>query len=97
MMALNTLNTPYYQHYESIVGEVVTNVLNTFQSNRYNPNGPRLGPVTWTAPLVWVYFSEIETDEKDAEGNNIVLSLANSGWIFANNPTEDFIAPGREC
>ena len=96
-MALNTLNTPYYQHYDSIVKEVVTNVMNTFQYNRYDPGGPKYGPVTVEFPLVWRYFSEITTNKKDAKGKNIVLPLANNGWIFGTDPTDDFIAPGKEC
>jgi glycogen debranching enzyme len=96
-MALNTLNTPYWQHYDSIVREAVTNILNTFQYNRYDPNGPRLGPVTRECPLVWRYFSEITTNEVGSDGAPVVLPLANNGWIFGSDPTDDFIAPGKEC
>ncbi|OHT06004.1 Glycogen debranching enzyme [Tritrichomonas foetus] len=89
--AASTLNTPYYQHYDSVVRDVVTSVMNTFQYNRYDPNGPRLGPVTRNVPLVWRYFNEIQTTNKG------MMPLANNGWIYSDNPTEDFIAEGKEC
>ena len=96
-MALNTLNVPYVRHYKSIVKEIVENVVNTFQFHRYDPNGPKYGPVTLEIPLVWRYFSEVKTNKKDAQGKNVILPLANNGWIFGNDPTDDFIAPGKEC
>ncbi|KAK8860545.1 hypothetical protein M9Y10_012210 [Tritrichomonas musculus] len=89
--AIVTLNTPYYQHFEGIVHDVVNSVMNTFQYNRYDPNGPKLGKVTHKVPLVWRYFSEIQTKKHG------MMPLANNGWVFSSNPTDDFIAEGKEC
>ena len=90
-MALNTINLPYYQHYDAIIKDIVDSVVNTFQYNRYDPNGPQYGPVTKKFPLVWRYFSEIETS------NGEIMPLANNGWVFSDNPTDDFIAEGKDC
>jgi glycogen debranching enzyme len=87
---LHTLNMPYVQHYNSIVSEVVDNVLNTFQYHRYDPRGPKLGRVTIETPLNWRYFSEIQTADS-------LIPVANNGWIFADDPTSDFISPGHEA
>ncbi|KAH0785625.1 Glycogen debranching enzyme [Histomonas meleagridis] len=89
-MAIDNLNIPYYQHYESIVNEVVENVVNGFQYARFDPNGPKYGPITLEVPICWRYFSEIET-------KNGIVPLANNGWIFSSDPTDDFIAEGKEC
>ena len=88
---VSALNTPYYQHYESVINDAVNSVMNTFQYNRYDPNGPKLGTVTKDVPLVWRYFSEIQTKNKG------MMPLANNGWVFSDNPTDDFIAEGKEC
>ncbi|OHT13097.1 Amylo-alpha-1,6-glucosidase family protein [Tritrichomonas foetus] len=88
--AINTINLPFYQHYDAIIKDIVDSVVNTFQYNRYDPNGPKYGPVTKKFPLVWRYFSEIET-------KNGMMPLANNGWVFSDNPTDDFIAEGKDC
>mgnify|MGYP000417261581 CR=1 FL=1 len=86
--SVNELNIPYYQNYESIVEEIVTNVIHEFQYNRFDENGPKYGPVTKEYPICFRYFSEVET-------KNGVIPMANNGWIH-NEPTEDFIAEGKE-
>lgn len=90
-MALNAINLPFYQNYDAIIKDIVDSVMNTFQYSRYDPSGPKYGPVTVEFPLVWRYFSEIETKEHG------MMPLANNGWVFSDNPTEDFVAEGKEC
>ena len=89
-MAISNLNAPYYQRYESVVNEVVNNVVNGFQYARFDPNGPKYGPITIEFPISWRYFSEIQT-------KNGMVALANNGWTFTSDPTEDFIKEGKEC
>lgn len=90
-MALNTINLPFYQHYDAVIKDIVDSVMNTFQYNRYDQGGPRYGPVTEKFPLVWRYFSEIETKDHG------MMPLANNGWVFSDHPTDDFIGEDKEC
>ncbi|KAH0787321.1 Glycogen debranching enzyme [Histomonas meleagridis] len=87
--AINIINEPYLRHFESIVNEIVENVTNEFIYNRFSKDGPKLGPVTRNTPICNRYFSEIQT-------NKGMIIFANNGWIYSNDPTEDFILENKE-
>ena len=94
-LALNTINAPLYQKYESILKDISESVVNTFCYNRFDPNGPKLGQITLDKPIVWNYFSKIYINK--GKINEKIYHLANNGWIFGKKPTEDFISEKSEA
>ncbi|EAY00134.1 Amylo-alpha-1,6-glucosidase family protein [Trichomonas vaginalis G3] len=94
-LAIKTINAPFVQHFENLVNDVVTAIVNGFCYNRYDPNGPKLGPITVKTPISWRYFTPI-TAFKGTKQEKL-LHLANNGWLFGAKPTEDFISKNSEA
>ncbi|KAK8889721.1 hypothetical protein M9Y10_034475 [Tritrichomonas musculus] len=88
--ALLTINGPEISHLSRIISEIVENVINHVKYNRFDPNGPRLGPITEKEPLVLPYFRPVETKTG-------TQYLACNGWIFNAPPTTDFTLPESEA
>ena len=50
--ALLSINGPEISHLTKIISEITENVINHVRYNRFDPKGPKLGPVTEKEPLV---------------------------------------------
>ena len=88
--ALMAINGPGLSHLSDVIREITTNVINHIRYNRFEANGPRLGPITEQEPLVPPYFARIETKKGPQY-------LVCNGWIFGANPTTDFTHPDNEA
>ncbi|OHT00114.1 Glycogen debranching enzyme [Tritrichomonas foetus] len=88
--ALMTINGPGLSHLSHVIGEITTNVINHIRYNRFDPKGPKLGPITEKEPIVPPYFAKVETKT----GTQYLVS---NGWITNASPTTDFVAPDNEA
>lgn len=88
--ALLSINGPEISHLTRIISDITKNVINDVRYHRFDPNGPKLGPVTEKEPLVTPYFRPVETKTG-------IQYLACNGWIFNAPPTTDFTTPESEA
>ena len=94
-LTLQAINAPMLQNVDHLINDITTAVVNSFCYNRYDPNGPKLGPITRKKPIAWSYFSEVVY--KKGTPQEKVYHLANNGWIFGQKPTYDFICKESEA
>jgi glycogen debranching enzyme len=77
-------------HVNEIINDIAQNVMNVFCYDKYDPNGPKRGPISREHPIIERYFTIINSNDGRKH------YLANNGWIFSEKPNLDFIAPGTE-
>ena len=94
---LEAVNLPLYRKYDDDCEVILEQLYNRTKYVRLDDNGPRLGEISKNSPLIETYFTRIpvtEISKKHPEGS---LCVANNGWIWANNPLEDFAGPGSSA
>ena len=90
---LNELNLPFYREYDADATAILDQVKGRLQYTRLDANGPRLGPVTKTNPLIETYFARLPLNETTKKHNPEALSLAVNGWIWAADAMKDNAGP----
>ncbi|CAO3625433.1 unnamed protein product [Cunninghamella echinulata] len=90
---LNECNLPLYKEYDDDVRIALDNIKNRLIFTRLAENGPHLGIITKSNPLIESYFTRLEPKKKTKhpKGSH---QLANNGWIWNADPLKDFAAPG---
>jgi len=76
-IALKKLNEQLEKLARGYISEAITNLHNTM---RYHKLEKKENAVTIEQPLVWSYFNHLPSG----------TAVANNGWIFSGDPTEDF-------
>lgn len=94
-LALSTINAPLYSRFKDVVNDIITAVVNAFCYNRYDENGPKLGPITKEVPIAWRYFTPVTCFKGTPKEK--VYHLANNGWIFGSKPTINFVSKDSEA
>ncbi|KII87207.1 glycoside hydrolase family 13 protein [Plicaturopsis crispa FD-325 SS-3] len=90
---VDVLNVPLYEEWEEDTRVALDNIKNRVQYTRLDPNGPKLGEITKSSPLVESYFTRLEPTPN---ANPNVYSLANNGWIWNADPLHNFaLLPSR--
>ncbi len=80
---LDSINYSLYRNYDEKIAVIIRNIASRVRYERLDPSGPRLGPISSSAPLVATYFTRIETD-----GGTV--AFANNGWIWNADPLINF-------
>ena len=70
---LSKLNFLISNQINNDIQTILTNVQNTLQYQRLDPNGPLLGPISSKSPIMRSYFAQI--------GSNYLLC---NGWVWGN-------------
>ncbi|ORZ07829.1 glycogen debranching enzyme [Absidia repens] len=92
---LNECNLPSYKEYDQDVSIALDNIKNRMIFTRLAENGPHLGTISKSNPLVETYFTRLEQDKsKHPVGS---LQLANNGWIWNADPLVDFAGAGSSA
>ncbi|KAJ3786515.1 glycoside hydrolase family 13 protein [Lentinula aff. detonsa] len=84
---LDVVNVPLYEEWEEDTKIAFDNVKNRLTYARLDENGPKLGEITKTNPLVESYFTRCGPKP---DSDPLVYSLANNGWIWAADPLQNF-------
>ncbi|KAJ3745558.1 glycoside hydrolase family 13 protein [Lentinula detonsa] len=84
---LDVVNVPLYEEWEEDTKIAFDNVKNRLTYARLDENGPKLGEITKTNPLVESYFTRCGPKP---DSDPLVYSLANNGWICAADPLQNF-------
>ncbi|KAF9268988.1 glycoside hydrolase family 13 protein [Marasmius fiardii PR-910] len=84
---VDVINMPLYQEWEEDTRVAVDNVRNRAKYTRLDENGPKLGEISKSSPLVETYFTRIGPKP---DSDPLIYSLANNGWIWAADPLQNF-------
>ncbi|KAJ3752145.1 glycoside hydrolase family 13 protein [Lentinula raphanica] len=84
---LDVVNVPLYEEWEEDTKVAIENVKNRLTYARLDGNGPKLGEITKTNPLIETYFTRCGPKP---DSDPLVYSLANNGWIWAADPLQNF-------
>ncbi|KAF8636427.1 hypothetical protein AX17_003609 [Amanita inopinata Kibby_2008] len=84
---VDAINEPLYREWESDIQVAIENIRNRVRYIRLDENGPKLGEISKSRPLVESYFTRLDLE---AGSNSAVYSLANNGWIWNADPLQNF-------
>jgi len=90
---LNELNLPFYREYDGDCKEIMEQLFNRIKYVRMDPNGPKLGEVNDTNPLIETYFTRLPLNETTKKHNPEALALVNNGWVWAADAMRDNAGP----
>ncbi|KAI8079775.1 glycogen debranching enzyme [Halteromyces radiatus] len=92
---LDECNLPWYKEYDQDVCIALDNIKNRMIFTRLADNGPHLGPISKSNPLVETYFTRLEQSKSSHPPGS--FQLANNGWIWNADPLVDFAGPGSSA
>ncbi|PHZ07196.1 glycoside hydrolase [Rhizopus microsporus ATCC 52813] len=88
---LNDYNLPLYEEYDEECKVALENIKGRLLFTRLAENGPKLGRISKSNPLIESYFTRLEDPKgKHPKGS---MMLANNGWIWNADPLKDFAGP----
>ena len=86
---LDVLNISLYKEYDGDNAEILHQLRNRIKHLRVDDNGPKLGPITKTSPLIESYFTRLPQNTTTSNHSPKMLSLVNNGWIWNANAMID--------
>ncbi|OAC97710.1 glycoside hydrolase family 133 protein [Mucor lusitanicus CBS 277.49] len=89
---LNDYNLPLYEEYDMECKVALDNIKGRLLFTRLAENGPKLGSITKSNPVIETYFTRLEDKSKKHPAGSMML--ANNGWIWNADPLVDFAGPG---
>ena len=98
---LNEINLPFYKEFDSDRGTILENIFNRVKYVRLDLKKPEISEEYYSdpnvanlsAPLIETLFTRLPHNERTLKHPSGSLAVANNGWIWANNPLEDFAGP----
>ncbi|KAF5317624.1 hypothetical protein D9758_018222 [Tetrapyrgos nigripes] len=84
---VDVINVPLYEEWEQDTKVAIDNVRNRLKYTRLEENGPKLGEISKSSPLMETYFTRCGPNP---DSDPLVYSLANNGWIWAADPLQNF-------
>ncbi|KAI9249357.1 glycogen debranching enzyme [Helicostylum pulchrum] len=89
---LNDYNLPLYEEYDQECKIALDNIKGRLLFTRLAENGPKLGRITKTNPVIETYFTRLADEKNEHPAGSMML--ANNGWIWNADPLVDFAGPG---
>ena len=90
---LNEFNLDCYREYDSDVATIMEQVFNRTKYVRLDDNGPKIGNITISNPLIETYFTRLPINETTLKHDPNSLALANNGWVWAADVMRDNAGP----
>ena len=90
---LQELNLSFTKEYDSDAAVIIEQVQGRLKYLRLDDNGPKLGAITETNPLIESYFTRLPFNATTKKHNPKSLALVNNGWIWAANAMKDHAGP----
>ncbi|KAG7093876.1 hypothetical protein E1B28_007515 [Marasmius oreades] len=84
---IDVINLSLYQEWEEDTRVAVDNIRERLKYTRLDENGPKLGEISKSSPLVETYFTRLGPNP---DSDPLIYSLANNGWIWAADPLQNF-------
>ena len=94
---LNEVNLQYYREYDAELAVIMEQLSNRIKYQRLDGNGPKLGAISETSPLIETYFTRLPLNETTKKHNPRSLALANNGWIWAADAMKDNAGPSSRA
>ncbi|KAI7900607.1 glycogen debranching enzyme [Cokeromyces recurvatus] len=92
---LNDYNLPLYEEYDEDCKVALDNIKGRLLFTRLAENGPKLGTISKSNPVIETYFTRLEDKENQHPKGSMML--ANNGWIWNADPLNDFAGPGSNA
>ncbi|KAG2068753.1 glycoside hydrolase family 13 protein [Suillus decipiens] len=90
---VDVINVPLYEEWEKDMKIALEHVKNRLTYIRLEENGPKLGEISASCPLVEPYFTRLAPPGPFDQGK---YSLANNGWIWDADPLQNFaLSPSK--
>ena len=90
---LDEINLLFYNEYDTDAAVIIDQVLGRLKYLRLDDNGPKLGAITKTNPLVESYFTRLPSNATTKKHSPKSLAMVNNGWIWAANAMKDHAGP----
>jgi len=98
---INEINLPFYKQFDSDREAILENIFNRVKYVRMDLKKGEITEQyilvnTFTddrSPLIETLFTRLPRNERTLKHPKGSLAVANNGWIWANNPLEDFAGP----
>lgn len=94
---INEANVRFYQEYDAEVAVIMDQLQNRIRYMRLDSNGPKLGAITETSPLIENYFTYLPLNETTKSHDPRSLALVNNGWIWAADAMKDNAGPSSRA
>ncbi|MDI1493541.1 MAG: bifunctional 4-alpha-glucanotransferase/amylo-alpha-1,6-glucosidase [Ramalina farinacea] len=86
---LDAINVEFYKQYDSDMAVVSQQVFDRVRYLRLDDDGPKMGPINRSSPLIESYFTRLPENSTTQKHGSKSLALANNGWIWAANALKD--------
>lgn len=86
---VNEINVSFYRDYDSDVAVIQQQLHDRIRYLRLDHDGPKLGTISKTRPLVETYFTRLPANTTTEKHSQKSLALVNNGWIWAANALKD--------
>ena len=90
---LNEINSSFYAQYDGDMEVISQQVFDRVRYLRLDDDGPKMGPITKTKPLIETYFARLPLNATTKRHDPQSLSLACNGWVWAANALKDHAGP----
>ncbi|TPX32139.1 hypothetical protein SmJEL517_g04720 [Synchytrium microbalum] len=90
---LDETNLIWYEEHDDDIKSILEQTHNRAKFLRLDPNGPKLGPISKSNPIVDSYFTRLPDNEETRHFHPDALKLANNGWIWNADPLKNFAGP----
>ena len=90
---LDQINAPFYAQYNEDIETISQQVFDRVRYLRLDDDGPKMGPISQSSPLVESYFTRLPMNATTKKYNPKSLSLVCNGWVWAANALNDHAGP----
>ncbi|KAI9728919.1 MAG: hypothetical protein M1828_000004 [Chrysothrix sp. TS-e1954] len=94
---LNEVNLQFYREYDAELVVIMEQLSNRIRYQRLDGNGPKLGAIGQSSPLIETYFTRLPLNETTKKHSSRSLALANNGWIWAADAMRDNAGPSSRA
>ena len=86
---LDEVNLQYYREYDAECAVIVDQLQGRIRYLRLEDNGPKLGAISASSPLIESYFTRLPLNNTTQKHSPRSLALVNNGWIWAADAMKD--------
>ena len=90
---LNEINLRFYEQYDGDMAVISQQIFDRVRYLRLDDDGPKLGPITQSSPLIETYFTRLPSNATTKQHKPGSLSLVNNGWKWAADALKDHAGP----
>ena len=90
---INEINVKFYEQYDGDMAVISQQVFDRVRYLRLDDDGPKLGPISDSSPLIETYFTRLPSNATTKKHKPGSLALVNNGWKWAADALKDHAGP----